>query len=74
MGIDKQNRVPLGDQIKNKRNEKNLTQEQLASKAGISKSTVQGLEDKRFNNTSINTLAFISQALDFYEWDLMLQK
>lgn len=49
----------IGNKIKNLRLEKNLTQEQLASKSGISRVTLGKVERGELGNTSIRTLDLI---------------
>lgn len=46
----------IGNEIKRLRVEKNLTQEELASKSGISRVTLGKVERGEFGNTSIKTL------------------
>ncbi len=49
----------IGQQIKTLREAKKLTQEQLASKCGISRVTLGKVERGEFGNTSVKTLDII---------------
>ncbi len=54
----------MGYRIKNLREEKRLTQEQLAKKAGVSRVTIALLESKENYDTTTKTLVKIAKALD----------
>ena len=57
-------------QVKMKRDERNISQEQLALNSDVSYSTIANLETGRHVNISLDILRKISKALDYYEWDL----
>lgn len=51
--------------IKQRREELNMSQEELSLKSGVSRSIISELESgKRVENTTIETIVKISQALD----------
>lgn len=50
--------------IKEFRKELNMSQEELANKAGISRATLSKLESRRIVEVSTNTLSKIADALD----------
>jgi len=54
--------MSIGEKIKKARNERNLTQEQLASRANISRSYLGDLEGDRYN-PSLDTLKSIASVL-----------
>lgn len=54
----------MGYKIKERREELRMTQEELAEKAGISRQTVSSLENNKYNNVMVGTLAAIAVALD----------
>lgn len=54
----------MGYKIKERREELRMTQEELAAKAGISRQTISSLENNRYENVMVGTLAAIAVALD----------
>ena len=58
--------------LKKKRIEKGLTQSELAKKIGISKSYLNKLENRKYNNTTINVLLKLSKELDIFPIELFL--
>ncbi|WP_230536488.1 helix-turn-helix domain-containing protein [Streptomyces sp. OUCMDZ-3434] len=56
-------RRALGDRIRERRMQQNLTQEKLAEKAGVSRDTVQRIE-RGTNDPRYSDLARIARALD----------
>ena len=54
----------MGYKIKEKRKEKNMTQEELATKSGVSRATISGLENGTVRATSSKTLVKLARALD----------
>ena len=54
----------MGYKIKEKRKEKNMTQEELAAKSGVSRVTISGLENGTVRATSSKTLVKLARALD----------
>lgn len=63
------NLLDLGKTIKDLRKEKGVTQEQLASSAGLSRATLSKLENGYLGNVSVVTLANILNMLG-YEIDI----
>jgi len=61
----------FGLQLYKLRNERNLTQNQLASKAGISVKYLQNLESKRPKTPSLVTLKKLADALQIELWKLL---
>lgn len=64
--------------IKQRREELNMSQEELSLKSGVSRSIISELESgKRVENTTIETIVKISRALDtpiqkiFLKWSLI---
>lgn len=55
----------IGNKIKSLRKEKNLTQEQLAQKSGISRVTLGKLERGEFGSVSVNTLNLVLNNLNY---------
>ena len=53
----------MGYKIKETREAKNMTQEELAEKSGVSRTTISGLENETVRATSTKTLVKIAQAL-----------
>lgn len=53
----------MGYRIKEVRKEKNITQEQLAKKSGVSRAIISGLESGRTTVTSTKTIMKIAKAL-----------
>lgn len=54
----------MGYKIKEKRKEKNMTQEELSAKSGVSRATISGLENGTVRATSSKTLVKLARALD----------
>ena len=54
----------MGYKIKEKRKEKNMTQEELSAKSGVSRATISGLENGTVRATSSKTLLKLARALD----------
>lgn len=54
----------MGYKIKEMREAKSMTQEELAEKSGISRVTISGLENGTERNTMSKTLIKIAKALD----------
>ncbi|MGW4856974.1 helix-turn-helix domain-containing protein, partial [Streptomyces sp. NPDC004288] len=54
----------IGDRIRSLREFRDLTQEQLADRAGISIDTVRTLEQNRRQSARINTVRALARALD----------
>ena len=50
--------------IKEIRNERKMTQEELAEKSGVSRTIISGLENGTLSTTTTQTLAKIARALD----------
>lgn len=46
----------MGYKIKEKRKERNMTQDQLAKQAGVSRTTISGLESGKTSVTSTQTI------------------
>lgn len=65
-------KLPLHLQIRAKRRELDIKQESLAEMSGLSLSFISKVEGGNFNDMGIDSLRKISQALDFYDWDLGL--
>jgi transcriptional regulator with XRE-family HTH domain len=61
----------LADNIKRYRNDKGLSQEQLAQKAGITYSTLAKLESGVNKNPTVRTLQQLAKALEVSLDDLM---
>ncbi len=55
----------IGQKIKILRKDKNLSQEELSSKCGISRVTLGKIERGEFGNTSVRTLDLILSSLGF---------
>jgi transcriptional regulator, XRE family len=53
----------MGYKIKEKRKERNMTQDQLAKQAGVSRTTISGLESGKTSVTSTQTIRKIANAL-----------
>ena len=53
----------MGYRIKEVREEKRMTQEELSAKSGISRTTISGLENGTLRSTSTKTLLKIAAAL-----------
>ena len=54
----------MGYRIKEVREEKRMTQEELSAKSGISRTTISGLENGTVRSTSTKTLLKIATALE----------
>ncbi len=54
----------MGYRIKEVREEKRMTQEELSVKSGISRTTISGLENGTVRSTSTKTLLKIAAALE----------
>ena len=54
----------MGYKIKELREEKRMTQDELANKAGVSRQTINAIENNRYSNVLAGTLAAIAAALD----------
>lgn len=59
-------------QIKDLRDEKNLSQEELAKKADVSRTIISDLENGKKNNITLNTLKKIAEALEVQVNDIFL--
>lgn len=57
--------LELGKTIRRLRREKELTQEKMAIKAGISRPTLSRMEQGKFANVSVRALFIILDALDY---------
>ena len=53
----------MGINIKERREELHMTQEELASRSGVSRQTISSLETGKYENVLIGTLAAIATAL-----------
>lgn len=58
--------------IKEVRESKRMSQEELAKKSGISRSTISGLESGKVSVTTTNTLQQIAEALNCRVSDIFL--
>ena len=56
--------VNLGYKIKEMREQKGMTQEELAIKSGISRGTISALENGTFHNVMSSTLIKLAKALN----------
>ena len=56
--------ISLGEKIKKLRNEKDLTQEELARKAEIPYATLMKIENEQVKNPTVGTLKKIADALE----------
>lgn len=54
----------MGIKIRERREELRMTQEELANKSGVSRQTISALENGKYDNVLIGTLAAIANALD----------
>lgn len=54
----------MGYKIKEMRDAKGMTQEELSEKSGVSRVTISGLENGTERNTTSKTLVKIARALD----------
>ena len=53
----------MGIKIKERREELNMTQEELAQRSGVSRQTISALENDKYDNVLVGTLAAIATAL-----------
>lgn len=56
--------------IKEARQKRNMTQEELAKRSGISRATISGLENGTVKTTTTSTLIKIAKALGTTVWDI----
>lgn len=54
----------MGYKIKELREEKRMTQEELAIKSGVSRQTINAIENDKYSNVLTGTLAAIAAALE----------
>lgn len=54
----------MGYNIKDVREERRMTQEELSAKSGVSRAIISGLESGKITSTTIKTLAKLAAALD----------
>lgn len=54
----------MGYRIKELREEKRMTQEELAIKSGVSRQTINAIENDKYSNVMMGTLAAIASALE----------
>ncbi len=54
----------MGYKIKEVREEKRMTQEELAKKSGVSRSTIVGLEKGTISDVKMSTLQKLASAMD----------
>ena len=54
----------MGYKIKEVREEKRMTQEELAEKSGVSRSTIVALEKGTMNDVKMSTLQKLASAMD----------
>ena len=54
----------MGYRIREVRESKSMTQEELAEKSGVSRTTISQLENGEMKNTTSKTLLKLAQALD----------
>lgn len=54
----------MGIKIKERREELKMTQEELAQKSGVSRQTISYIENGKYENVLVGTLAAIATALD----------
>ena len=54
----------MGNKIRERREELGLTQETLASRSGVSRQTISALENGKYENMLVGTLAAIATALE----------
>lgn len=65
-------KLPLHLQIREKRLEKGWSQMKLATQSTMSFAFIVRLETGRSTNMGVDNLRRLSQALDFYDWDLKI--
>ena len=63
----------IGDKIKEIREQKNLSQTELAHKSGVSRTIIVGLETGNIKTTTTTTLLKISKALNVKVQDIFLE-
>lgn len=54
----------MGYRIKERREELKMTQEELAQKSGVSRQTISSIENEKYENVLVGTLAAIASALE----------
>ena len=54
----------MDNRLKEIREEKRITQEELAERSGVSRTTISGIENKTIQSTTSKTLIAIAKALD----------
>lgn len=54
----------MGYRLKEIREQKEMTQEQLEEKSGISRQTISAIENDRVENVKVGTLLALANALD----------
>lgn len=54
----------MDNRLREIREEKRITQEELAEKSGVSRTTISGIENKTIRSTTSKTLMAIAKALD----------
>ena len=54
----------IGKRIKDRREELGMKQEDLANKSNVSRGTISALENGKYENVLVGTLASIATALD----------
>lgn len=54
----------MGYNIKEFREDRRMTQEELSAKSGVSRAIISGLESGKITSTTIKTLAKLAAALD----------
>ena len=54
----------MGYRVKKLREEKNMTQEELEKKSGVSRQTISAIENDKAGSVKIGTLLAIAKALD----------
>lgn len=62
----------MGYRVKEVREEKGITQEELAARSGISRQTISAIENDARYSTGVGTLAAIARALETTVDDLFL--
>ncbi len=53
----------MGTRIRERREELQMTQEELATKSGVSRQTISALENDKYDDVLVGTLAAIATAL-----------
>lgn len=54
----------MGNKLKMLREEKRMTQEELAKKSGISRQTIIAIENDKYSNVLLGTIAALADALE----------